>query len=173
MDWQKLVEISSKAAEADRHQGGQRDLGWLVDVLSLAESTMPIMWDTGEHFGEAPLVWDEHDELESRIYSQPAYESASRSQHAYPSCYRGYYSDCTFNCNENYPLANVAHVLNIARQAMGRSFEGYKGGVYQFGPGTLVWGGTTSHGSTGNSRMLMGFDVTGGIMILKTAEEEW
>lgn len=55
----------------------------------------------------------------------------------HPHSYRGYYSDLAFERTEGTLPASEA--LGFARSAMGKVFEGYKGGDYQMGERTPVW----------------------------------
>ena len=63
--------------------------------------------------------------------------------------YRGYYCDLAFE-----PTADertVADLLAECRTAMGRTFEGYRGGDYQMGETTPLW--VCSYGVSGGPRL--------------------
>jgi hypothetical protein len=44
-----------------------------------------------------------------------------------PHSYRGYYSEVAFEIQEN---VTVQHMLNSAKEALGTTYEGWKGGDY-------------------------------------------
>ena len=55
---------------------------------------------------------------------------------AKPHSYRGYYEDLAFEPMEN---VNVASMLEAAESALGKTFEGYKGGDYTMNEYTACW----------------------------------
>ena len=167
MDITRLIELAKAEAKADRAKNGQVTLGYLQDVLSLMPADMPCRYDTGDDFGLSPVEYKEIGPYSSRWYSHEGYSEAS-SETAYPSAYRGYYADCTFNAASGFPVSTVGHVLAMVNGAIGRSFDGYKGGVNAFTRGTLVWGGSTSHSGVGDNEMVIGAEVQDGICVLKT-----
>lgn len=59
-----------------------------------------------------------------------------------PMSFRGYYDELAFEPVEN---AKVSDMLNYAREAMGSTFTGYKGGDFEMGEGTNCW--IASYGS--------------------------
>lgn len=153
MDIQKLVEMAAAAAKAERVEGGQQTLGYLIDMLKVIDRKMPIMWDTGHHFGNEPVTFSADEGFTSEFYSQGPTDEAD-SDTAHPSCYRGYYSDLTFNCSTEFEPSTVGHVLDMAIATEGKTFSGYKGGDNFMSRGSMVWGGSTSWSSTGDSAML-------------------
>ncbi len=86
-----------------------------------------------------------------------------------PLSYRGYYSDLAFGY-DGPPATTVADVLTEARAAMGRGFEGYKGGNYIMHENTLVW--VASYGTSSDGRRILGVSLSGGHVIVLTAPEE-
>jgi len=62
-----------------------------------------------------------------------------------PHSYRGYYCDLAFEQGNGFRPAN--DLLVDCKEAMGRIFEGYKGGEFMMGESTPIW--LVSHGSTG------------------------
>lgn len=54
-----------------------------------------------------------------------------------PHSYRGYYSDLAFEFTE-MPVT-IADALKMARECMGETFQGYKGGDFKMGRNTPVW----------------------------------
>lgn len=172
MDLQKLMDTVSEAGRATRHDKGQKTLGYLRDMLGLMPPDMLCRYDTGENFGLSPVEYSRGDAWDDPEWGHPEYDIAD-SETAYPSCYRGYYSDCTFNAETGYPESTVGHVLSLVNGAIGKTFNGYKGGMYTFTDGTLVWGGCTSHSSTGDSRQVIGAEIVDGVCVIKTMEEVW
>lgn len=55
---------------------------------------------------------------------------------AHPHSYRGYYDQLAFEPARN---VRVADMLDCAREALGATYEGYKGGDYTMGEYTDVW----------------------------------
>ena len=71
--------------------------------------------------------------------------------------YRGYYSDLAFE-----PQAvsiTAAALLEQCRAAMGRVFEGYKGGDYVMGETTPVW--IAHYGTTCDAKKLIALNADG------------
>ena len=62
-----------------------------------------------------------------------------------PHSYRGYYSDLAFESASDKVTAGKA--LEMCRGAMGRVFQGYKGGDFMMGEATPVW--LAEYGSCG------------------------
>lgn len=61
-----------------------------------------------------------------------------------PHSYRGYYDELAFEPVED---TTVGEMLEAAKSALGKTFEGYKGGDYVMGEYTTVW--LAWYGSTG------------------------
>lgn len=76
--------------------------------------------------------------------------------------YRGYYSDLAF---ERCEKRKVADVLKDAKDCMGETFAGYKGGDFDMGRNTPVW--IANYGCCG--ARIMAIDDDGTIV---TADEE-
>ncbi len=68
-----------------------------------------------------------------------------------PHSYRGYYEDLAF---EPIQFIGVGFMLDEARSALGKTFEGYKGGQYKMHEGTDCW--LAEWGCTGVPIMLPG-----------------
>jgi hypothetical protein len=78
-----------------------------------------------------------------------------------PHSYRGYYSDLAFElCNDK---RTVAEVLAMAKDCMGETFEGYKGGNFNMSLSTPVW--VADYGSCGMK--IMSVDDKGLLMLAK------
>ena len=54
-----------------------------------------------------------------------------------PKSYRGYYSDLAFEPQEDF--ATAKELLQWCQNALGETFEGYKGGDYLMGDDTPLW----------------------------------
>ena len=72
---------------------------------------------------------------------------------AEPHSYRGYYSDLAFEQAGTRPVADL---LAECREAMGKKFEGYKGGDFYMHAGTPVW--VAFYGCCGDKLMLVNDD---------------
>jgi hypothetical protein len=78
-----------------------------------------------------------------------------------PHSYRGYYSDLAFErCNDK---RTVAEVLAMAKDCVGETFEGYKGGNFDMNWSTPVW--VADYGSCGMK--IMSVDDKGLLMLAK------
>ena len=175
MNMSELFQMLAKSGEAERSESGQVTLKYLRDVLSLMNPSIPCTFDTGHELGTEPAEYGREPAYESSFdpsWNTPEHDTAS-GKHAYPSCYRGYYSDCTFNASERYPRSTVGHVLELVEGAIGKTFNGYKGGLNTFGDSTLVWGGGTSHSSCGDSEMVVGVELIDGVCVLKTSRHTY
>lgn len=54
----------------------------------------------------------------------------------HPHSYRGYYTDLAFEPREN---TTVGEMLGCAKEALGKTYSGYKGGDFKMGEYTDVW----------------------------------
>lgn len=84
-----------------------------------------------------------------------------------PMSYRGYYEDLAFEPSDK-PVT-VADALKMARECMGRVFEGYKGGSYQMGERTPIW--SAGYGDSSCPR-IMGLNAEADPIVLTLAHEE-
>lgn len=87
---------------------------------------------------------------------------------AYPSApesYRGYYSDLSFPPSDS-PIT-VSALLHEAKDAIGSTFEGYKGGDFTMHEDTPLW--ASPYGSS-NGRAIMGFAELGEDFLLITKQ---
>lgn len=80
--------------------------------------------------------------------------------------YRGYYSDLAFEPTDTEIPASA--LLAQCRAAMGREYEGYKGGDYLMGESTPLW--SAPYGSCGDR--LMDLEVRDGLATPVTAPDE-
>jgi len=78
--------------------------------------------------------------------------------------YRGYYSDLAFEAGES----TTNKVLEVARNALGKTFEGYKGGDFTMTKITPLF--VASYGCCGDK--LMGFEVVDGSLVAITDEDD-
>lgn len=78
--------------------------------------------------------------------------------------YRGYYADLALDSKS--ALITVGELLGKAKDALGNTFEGYKGGDFIMGPETPLW--SAPWGSTG--RAIINFSIDGSIVTLHTKE---
>lgn len=84
-----------------------------------------------------------------------------------PHSYRGYYSDLAFETSGERMTA--AHLLDTCRNALGVSFEGYKGGDFVMKENTPLW--SASYGSCGRA-IVAASPETNGWIRLTTKEIE-
>lgn len=78
--------------------------------------------------------------------------------------YRGYYSDLAFERKTD--TREAGELLTECRNAMGRVFEGYKGGDFVMGERTPVW--VAAYGCCGDKLMALHTDGT-----INTAPDEF
>ena len=100
--------------------------------------------------------------LISALDAMPADAGVANLRHAHS--YRGYYSDLAFQRNTGTRPAY--ELLVECRGAMGKAFEGYKGGEYVMGERTPMW--IADWGDCGVK--LLAVYAHGEI---ETAEQEW
>lgn len=81
-----------------------------------------------------------------------------------PHSYRGYYSDLSFAPSPE-PIT-AEKFLEVCKQALGNSYEGYKGGDFKMDERTPLW--SAPYGTTG--RAIMGIVMHEGTAILVTKE---
>lgn len=72
--------------------------------------------------------------------------------------YRGYYSDLAFEVKPG--TMNAQDLTGLCREAMGKVYEGYKGGDYMMGESTPMW--IAEYGCCGDK--LMGFAPDGSLL---------
>lgn len=84
-----------------------------------------------------------------------------------PHSYRGYYSDLAFEPSAD-PVS-VEQLLAAAREALGSTFQGYKGGDYTMSKATPVW--LAEHGCCG--REIRSIHLAGDKVIVGTAEHDY
>ena len=80
-----------------------------------------------------------------------------------PHSYRGYYEDLAFEPTGG--IMRVGELLNLCKSAMGKAYEGYKGGTFVMGEMTPVW--VAYNGQTGKRLIAINRDGQ-----IETAEEE-
>lgn len=80
-----------------------------------------------------------------------------------PHSYRGYYEDLAFEKTEG--IMRVGELLDLCKSAMGKAYEGYKGGTFVMGEMTPVW--VAYYGQTGKRLIAINRDGT-----IETAKEE-
>ena len=81
-----------------------------------------------------------------------------------PHSYRGYYDDLSFDSTDE--KVSASRVLEGARNCIGRTFEGYKGGDYTMSEDTPLW--CAPYGRTGPA--IIGGEVKDGSVILHTKQ---
>ena len=81
--------------------------------------------------------------------------------------YRGYYEDLSLEYGCEGSAMTVAHLLKIFEDAVGKTYQGYKGGDFTMSTKTLVW--VAPYGDTG--RMLTDIKSENGITTIITEED--
>lgn len=81
-----------------------------------------------------------------------------------PHSYRGYYEDLAFQPTGSF--MRVEELLDLCRSAMGKAYEGYKGGTYVMGEHTPVWVAYYGH----SGKRIMAINSKNGS--IETAKEE-
>lgn len=74
-------------------------------------------------------------ELINRLESEDLQKVVPMGFHN-PHSYRGYYDELAFEPKEK---VTVEEMLKCARRAIGKTFQGWKGGEYKMGKHTNVW----------------------------------
>ena len=93
------------------------------------------------------------------------YDTTEESAPSAPQSYRGYYCDLSFPPSST-PI-KVRELLNEARDAIGSTFEGYKGGDYRMSSDTPLW--ASPYGSA-NGVGIMDVKTIGGRVVLITKQ---
>lgn len=86
----------------------------------------------------------------------------------FPHSYRGYYCDLAFE--RTGAKMKGAEIKALCMSAMGRIFEGYKGGDYLMGELTPVW--IAAYGSSANARRIMAINPDGTIETSEKDEDD-
>ncbi len=86
---------------------------------------------------------------------------------ANPHSYRGYYSDLAFE-SDGFTIT-VKEFLTLCTEALGKTFEGYKGGDFIMTEDTPLW--LASYGCTGSAIMGIMETEDGIVLITKDLEE--
>lgn len=105
-------------------------------------------------------------ELIVRLRSLPG-EMKLYGIEANPDSYRGYYSDLAFPpAAPGDPTITVAELLGVCLDAVGRTFDGYKGGEFTMTKTTPLW--LAHYGNCGPKIMALNDDGT-----FETQEDEY
>lgn len=107
------------------------------------------------------------EELAACDPSLPVVLADGRAVHGLIS-YRGYYEDLAIRPQAG-PPKTVADVLSEARAAMGKVFEGYKGGDYVMGERTAMW--VADYGDCGDALVSIEKNATS-IVLVSAPETE-
>lgn len=145
MDLQTMFDNAMAAARAEElKSSAQLTLGEVILLLKSMPQDAPIRLDTGQTPGQ----------LDS---------------------WRGIYRELAFDYDDppTDRTATVAEVLADAESAVGKTFEGYKGGDFLMGRQTPVWVSQygTSVGPREGSTAVVGIKQDGGIVVIETAIE--
>ncbi len=86
-----------------------------------------------------------------------------------PGSYRGDYSELAlgFAESESYPEPTVATVLKWCLEAVGKEFEGYKGGEFTMSRSTPLW--VANYGKTGGTAVVGRVSRVDHAFVIKTA----
>ncbi len=87
-------------------------------------------------------------ELIERLEAMPPLNMVDKLES--PHSYRGYYSDLAFERGESKMMAT--ELLAIAKECMGKEFEGYKGGEFLMGQSTPVW--ISNYGTASGAKLM-------------------
>lgn len=82
--------------------------------------------------------------------------------------YRGYYSDLSIEPGGD-SYGTVADGLDLLREAIGKTFTGYKGGEYTMSNRTIVW---VDHYGNCSGLGVTGVEVWDGIVVITSADCE-
>lgn len=78
--------------------------------------------------------------------------------------WRGDYSELAFGFDEEHPYPKVKDVLQWCKDAVGKTFQGYKGGDFTMGKSTPVW--VANYGNSGDTGVLDIFDDAYSVYII-------
>lgn len=81
--------------------------------------------------------------------------------------YRGYYEDLSLDYACESPAMRVGRLLKMFEDAVGKTYQGYKGGDFTMSTKTLVW--VAPYGNTG--RMLTDIKSENGVTTIITKED--
>lgn len=84
-----------------------------------------------------------------------------------PHSYRGYYQDLAFETIDDD--VTVAEFREVAEDALGKEFTGWKGGQFTMGPQTPLW--QAERGTTAGSRPVMSTDRDAETFVLELGDE--
>ncbi|RSN26520.1 hypothetical protein DMC63_01405 [Streptomyces sp. WAC 05977] len=113
----------------DRTHAALRKLGW-TPPGETAPAAAPVDTPRPAHLGLADLIV----RLEREHEAHP--DKRVRTGFHRPQSYRGDYMDLAFEVTHDVPVKDM---LDTARQALGETFQGWKGGDYTMGEYTQVW----------------------------------
>lgn len=83
---------------------------------------------------------------------------------AEPHSYRGYYGDLAFEATGD--AVTASSFLAICKSALGKTFQGYKGGDYVMGERTPLW--QANYGNCGDA--IVGAKIVGDQLVLETRD---
>lgn len=101
--------------------------------------------------------------LEAETDEFPVVYDFDEASPSAPESYRGYYSDLSFPPSPA-PMT-VGELLKEAKDAIGHTFEGYKGGDFEMDTDTPLW--ASPYGSS-NGRAIMSVGKIGDRLVLST-----
>lgn len=135
-----LQKLIDLVGEAERGRRKNVRLAHFIDLLKAVPEELPIKYDTGEFPGP-------------------------------PDSYRGYYSDLALAIEptENEEAPTVKHLLGWMQEALGKTYQGYKGGDFVMDAQTPLW--ASNYGEC-NGTMITGISVDSGWAIIKTEQSK-
>ena len=140
MDLQAMINGMSANMQKERAEGEQLTLGEAITKLKELPQRAKVLTDNGDGIGTV-------------------------------DSYRGYYCDLSlepFDGKGEY--TTVAELLEILKGAMGKTYQGYKGGDYPMHERTPLW--VAPYGNCGKMVMDFVFEDDTEVVYITTAEEE-
>ena len=106
--------------------GRMYTLGDLIGKLEAVDPSLPVEFVYPEDTNERLKRYRYDDKYDENTVGVGSFES-----------YRGYYEFLSIRPQEK--ITTVAEVLKNAREAVGKTYEGYKGGDYTMDRSTFIW----------------------------------
>jgi hypothetical protein len=134
MDWQNEInEMLRKSRENSFSNSNQLTLGDLIDLLEPINALQKDRIETNQQ--EATVCYDFEYLFPTSIDS-----------------WRGSYAELALNWSASENRMKVSEFISMLNDAVGKTFEGYKGGEYLMSRDTPIW--VANEGNSGNTGVI-------------------